>query len=63
MQVGIFNFLFNFIIAALTDYVIVASIIVIAIRNSINCAALAYIYFFVNNNKKKCYQPIFLEYV
>ncbi len=41
MQVGIFNCLFIFVIAALNDYVIVASIIVIAIRNSINCAALA----------------------
>ncbi len=40
MQVGIFNCLFIFVIAALNDYVIVASIIVIAIRNSINCAAL-----------------------
>ncbi len=40
MQVGIFNGLFIFVIAALNDYVIVASIIVIAIRNSINCAAL-----------------------
>ncbi len=38
MQVGIF--LFILVIAALNDYVIVASIIVIAIRNSINCAAL-----------------------
>ncbi len=41
MQVGFFNCLFIFVIAALNDYVIVASIIVIAIRNSINCAALA----------------------
>ncbi len=40
MQVGIFNCLFIFVIAALNDYVIVASIIVIAIRNLINCAAL-----------------------
>ncbi len=40
MQVGIFYYLFIFVIAALNDYVIVASIIVIAIRNSINCAAL-----------------------
>ncbi len=40
MQVGIFNCLFIFVIAALNDYVIVASLIVIAIRNSINCAAL-----------------------
>ncbi len=40
MQAGIFNYLFIFAIAALNDYVIVASIIVIAIRNSINCAAL-----------------------
>ncbi len=40
MQVGIFNCLFIFVIAALNDYVIVASIIVIAIRNPINCAAL-----------------------
>ncbi len=39
MQVGIFNCLFIFVIAALNNYVIVASIIVIAIRNSINCAA------------------------
>ncbi len=39
MQVGIFNCLFIFLIAALNDYVIVASIIVITIRNSINCAA------------------------
>ncbi len=39
MQVGIFNCLFIFVNAALNDYVIVASIIVIAIRNSINCAA------------------------
>ncbi len=37
---GIFNWLFIFVIAALNDYVIVASIIVIAIRNSIHCAAL-----------------------
>ncbi len=37
MQVGIFNCLFIFVIEALNDYVIVASIIVIAIRNSINC--------------------------
>ncbi len=43
MQVGIFNCLFIFVIAALNDYVIVASIIVIAIRNSINCAALVQI--------------------
>ncbi len=40
MQEGIFNCLFIFVIAALNDYVIVASIIAIAIRNSINCAAL-----------------------
>ncbi len=40
MQVGIFNCLFIFVIAALNDYIIVASIIVIAIRNLINCAAL-----------------------
>ncbi len=39
MQVGIFNCLFIFVIAALNDYVIVASIIVITIRNLINCAA------------------------
>ncbi len=39
MQVGIFNSLFIFVIAALNDYVIVASIIVI--RKSINCAALS----------------------
>ncbi len=39
MQVGIFNGLFIFVIAALNN-VIVASIIVIMIRNSINCAAL-----------------------
>ncbi len=37
MQVGIF---YIFVIASLNDYVIVASIIVIAIRNSTNCAAL-----------------------
>ncbi len=42
MQVGIFNCLFIFAIAALNDYVIVASIILIAIRNLINCAALMY---------------------
>ncbi len=35
-----FTALFIFVIAALNDYVIVASIIVIAIRNLINCAAL-----------------------
>ncbi len=40
MQVGIFICLFIFVIAVLNDYVIVASLIVIAIRNSINCAAL-----------------------
>ncbi len=40
MQVGIFNCLFIFVIAAFNDYVIVASIIVIAIRNFINSAAL-----------------------
>ncbi len=33
---------FEQIIAALNDYIIVASVIVIAIRNSINCAALTY---------------------
>ncbi len=32
MQVGIFNCLFIFVIAALNDYVIVASIIVIALE-------------------------------
>ncbi len=42
MQVGIFNCLFIFVIAALNDYVIMASIIVITIRNLINCAALTY---------------------
>ncbi len=50
MQVGIFNCLFIFVIAALNDYVIVASIIVIAIRNSINCAALVcteYMYVYI----------------
>ncbi len=47
MQVGIFNCLFIFVIAALNDYVIVASIIVIAIRNSINCAALPVVMFSV----------------
>ncbi len=36
----IFYCLFIFVIADLNDYVIVASIIVIAIRNAINCAAL-----------------------
>ncbi len=36
----IFNSLFIFVITVLNDYVIVASIIVIAIRNYINCAAL-----------------------
>ncbi len=33
---------FEQIIAALNDYIIVASVIVIAIRNLINCAALTY---------------------
>ncbi len=32
---------FERLIAALNDYVIVTSVIVIAIRNSINCAALS----------------------
>ncbi len=39
MQVGIFNCLGLFI---LNDYAIVASIIIIVIRNLINCAALVY---------------------
>ncbi len=46
MQVGIFNCLFVFVIAALNDYVIVSSIIVIAIRNSINCVVLMWCYFY-----------------
>ncbi len=40
MQGDIFNCLFIFVIVALNKYVIVASIIVIVIRNSIDCAAL-----------------------
>ncbi len=41
MQVGIFNCLcVFFVIAALNDYVIVASRIVIVIRNLMNCEAL-----------------------
>ncbi len=34
---------FDQLIAPLKDYVILASVIVIAIRNSINCAALQYL--------------------
>ncbi len=50
MQVGIFNCLFIFVITALNDYVIVASIIVI--RNSINCAAeLNYFYYYKKKSK------------
>ncbi len=41
----IFISLFIFVTAALSDYVIVASIIIITIRNYINCAALPFIIF------------------
>ncbi len=54
MQVGIFYYLFIFVIAALNDYVIVASIIVIAIRNSINCAALL---LSINEKYSACWIP------
>ncbi len=40
MQMDIFNCLFIFLTMALNGYAIVASIIVITIRNLINCSAL-----------------------
>ncbi len=43
---------FEWLIAALNDYIIVASVIVIMIRNSINCAALIYICYWIIILKK-----------